>query len=220
MKILMLVLFFIFFSCNNIKYIDRNNISNNEVQNKFNISSFNKRFSENEKWQKSEFILNDGTFIQEGDLENYYYQYIQDPTTLYAVSQEYYKNGNLKERGYIFAGNIQIGIWKTYDKKGVLVNEIDEDIKFENYNYNDVIKFLKEKKITKNIQDLKTIEINFDEDKKEWYINKKKMFDKKEICKDCAIGLMDKYVIDAKNRIILEEKLDIKIYQDFDDVSN
>jgi len=40
-----------------------------------------------------------------------------------------------------------------------------------------------------------------------------------KVCKDCAIGTFDEFTISSDDGKILHEKRDVKLYQDFDDIS-
>ncbi|HEX8577518.1 MAG TPA: hypothetical protein VF677_14610 [Flavobacterium sp.] len=75
----------------------------------------------------------------------------------YLSYKEFYKHENskstIKEKGKYFGdidlgsnAGVKIGYWYYFDEKGKLIKEIDEDKKFGKFGYNEVLKFLDDKK--------------------------------------------------------------------------
>ena len=75
----------------------------------------------------------------------------------YLSYKEFYEHPNqpstIKEKGKYFGdidlgsnAGVKIGHWYYFDEKGKLIKEVDEDKKFGRFGYNEVLKFLDEKK--------------------------------------------------------------------------
>ena len=92
-----------------------------------------------------EYKEKDGTMVViEGDKKNGFTESRISKNSYSEMYKEYYPNGVLKEKGILF-GEVAIGIWHYFDEQGSLVNTIDEDKKFGNFGYMDVLNFLIEK---------------------------------------------------------------------------
>jgi len=88
------------------------------------------------------------------------------------IYKEFYPKGQLKRQG-IFLSKKAIGIWQEFDENGKLMKEIDYEKKdWSKYHYQDVLKFLDEKKVI----NLKTGEgrgafmFYLDDESKKWHI--------------------------------------------------
>jgi hypothetical protein len=75
--------------------------------------------------------------------------FILPPNPFFHVEyKEFYDNGFIKQKGKYFgifdlgSFSTKIGIWYEFDKKGNLIKQTDEDIKFGKFGYNDLLNFL------------------------------------------------------------------------------
>ncbi|MDR2235552.1 MAG: hypothetical protein LBE92_05475 [Chryseobacterium sp.] len=189
---------------------------------KLNVKEFDKRFDDNPDWQKDAFLLEDGTYVQENEYRGNYYQYIISSNAYYGIAKEFYKDGQLKSIGRVFGNNVKIGIWRFYDEKGILKQEINEDLKFGSFSYNDILKYLhahnKLKMVNKDIPAIYYLDAHFDD--KKWNISVFVPVDQSKMCKDCPIGSIDEYNFDTETGKLIYKKEGIKIVQDFNDLQN
>lgn len=74
------------------------------------------------------------------------------PKKFYIIYKEFYDNGHIKQKGKYFGDynlgsySIKIGKWQSFNEKGKIIEEIDEDRKFGKFDYSEVIKFLDKQK--------------------------------------------------------------------------
>ena len=70
----------------------------------------------------------------------------------YVEYKEFYNNGFIKQKGKFFGKfqvnsfSTKIGIWYEFDERGNLIKQTDEDVKFGDFSYNEVLSFLDKKK--------------------------------------------------------------------------
>ena len=84
--------------------------------------------------------------IQSRDMDNgvyYYYETRRKENELIEEYRRYFNDGKLNVEGFQYKGNgFPMGIWRTYDEKGKLIETEDCDAPFKNYPWEEVRKFL------------------------------------------------------------------------------
>ena len=84
--------------------------------------------------------------IQSRDMDNgvyYYYETRRKENELIEEYRRYFNDGKLNVEGYQYKGNgFPMGIWRTYDEKGKLIETEDCDAPYKNYPWEEVRKFL------------------------------------------------------------------------------
>ena len=84
--------------------------------------------------------------IQSRDMDNgvyYYYETRRKENELVEESCRYFNDGKLNVEGFQYKDyGFPIGIWRTYDEKGKLIETEDYDAPFKNYPWEEVRKFL------------------------------------------------------------------------------
>ena len=84
--------------------------------------------------------------IQSRDMDNgvyYYYETRRKENELIEEYRRYFIDGKLNVEGFQYKGNgFPMGIWRTYDEKGKLIETEDCDAPFKNYPWEEVRKFL------------------------------------------------------------------------------
>jgi hypothetical protein len=120
------------YSCTIIKLNKLNKLTqnNNTSMETFNIEKYNK-----------EKDINGDIRYEDEDVEtlqslidDYYFESIHHKNKYYSDIKRFYLNGNLKERGYQYTNlysSMNIGIWKYYDEKGVLIRTEDKDKQYK-----------------------------------------------------------------------------------------
>ena len=73
----------------------------------------------------------------------YYYETRRKENELIEEYRRYFNDGKLNVEGYQYKGNgFPVGIWRTYDEKGKLIETEDCDAPYKNYPWEEVRKFL------------------------------------------------------------------------------
>ena len=73
----------------------------------------------------------------------YYYETRRKEDELIEEYRRYFNDGKLNVEGFQYKGNgFPMGIWRTYDEKGKLIETEDCDAPFKNYPWEEVRKFL------------------------------------------------------------------------------
>ena len=73
----------------------------------------------------------------------YYYETRRKEDELIEEYRRYFNDGKLNVEGFQYKGNgFPMGIWRTYDEKGKLIETEDYDVPFKNYPWEEVRKFL------------------------------------------------------------------------------
>ena len=84
--------------------------------------------------------------IQSRDMDNglyYDYETRRKENELIEEYRRYFNDGKLNVEGFQYKGNgFPMGIWRTYDEKGKLIETEDCDAPFKNYPWEEVRKFL------------------------------------------------------------------------------
>ena len=84
--------------------------------------------------------------IQSRDMDNgvyYYYETRRKENELIEEYRRYFNDGKLNVEGFQYKGNgFPMGIWRTYDEKGKLIETEDCDAPYKNYPWEEVRKFL------------------------------------------------------------------------------
>lgn len=157
--------------------------NNNEMTSeKFDIKFFNEKKNNNEY----SYFLDDSTKIQQmqaGKGEDLIYvQYIipENPKYFYEYS-EYYNNGMLKIKGKRFKrGAFKKGVWKSYDKQGRLIQNIDYDKPYK-FTFEQLLDLIKKEIDTINLFDENTsIARGSDENGTDWVVTYKRDFGRRE----------------------------------------
>lgn len=82
------------------------------------------------------------------DFRDEYWEEIISKKNDFTIRNRYYYTGELKELGQFFPGNgSQKGIWKNYNIKGEVIEEINYDKPFEDYPWEKVKKYLEERNV-------------------------------------------------------------------------
>lgn len=151
-KIFLLLTMFMFTDCLALEKYEYIKILN------FKTDSFNKKqFDKNA--QLGKYIYSDklgNKVIESGgeyfkSIKKEKSEYIQitilkeDP--LLSVYKEFYPNGKIKRKTLYFANSNAFGITQKFDKNGKIIREINEDKKYNNINYKDIIAFLIKEKL-------------------------------------------------------------------------
>lgn len=129
-----------------------NNIDSSLIVNQLDIETYYKNKVSGE-WT---YNLPDGTKVEIGD-SNYRksegeeyrtFQMVTIPAKprFYRLLQTYYYDGKIKSKGCLLTRSLRIGIWEFYDEQGNKT-EINEDLKFPDFTYNDVLLFLHKRKL-------------------------------------------------------------------------
>lgn len=118
---------------------------------KFDIATFNK----NQGNGKYNFILKDGTKIEQEIDKEFYNETIRPPLPILFISDKrYYKSGNLQSELIHFPNRFLKNL-KKYDENGKLTEEIDYDKPFK-FNFEQLLKLIKKEKDTINLFDKNT----------------------------------------------------------------
>ena len=84
--------------------------------------------------------------IQSRDMDNgvyYYYETRRKENELIEEYRRYFNDGKLNVEGFQYKDyGFPMGIWRTYDEKGKLIETEDYDAPFKNYPWEEVRKFL------------------------------------------------------------------------------
>lgn len=64
------------------------------------------------------------------------------PPSFVTRQRQYYSNGILRQLSFFMDGGLKVGIWRTYDERGNLIKEVDEDAKFGKIKPQDILNFL------------------------------------------------------------------------------
>ena len=84
--------------------------------------------------------------IQSRDMDNgvyYYYETRRKENELVEEYRRYFNDGKLNVEGFQYKDyGFPMGIWRTYDEKGKLIETEDYDAPFKNYPWEEVRKFL------------------------------------------------------------------------------
>ena len=73
----------------------------------------------------------------------YFYETRRKENELIEEYRRYFNDGKLNVEGYQYKGNgFPVGIWRTYDEKGKLIETEDCDAPYKNYPWEEVRKFL------------------------------------------------------------------------------
>ena len=146
----------------------------NDMFETFNYSEFERQ---NKKYQgidkdgfEEEFTFDDGTKVLADNEE----MFVLPKKDFYVGYKAFYKNGNIKEKGYYFfysvfsffelnVKSIKIGKWYYFDERGNLIRTVDEELKFGNFSSQDILIFLENKKYInlKNGKNRENVEVDF-----------------------------------------------------------
>lgn len=94
------------------------------------------------------YYLKDGSEV---DFSNNEIGTLAPKPFFYVESKEFYDNGFIKVKGKYFGRfeansySTKIGIWYEFDESGNLIKQTDEDVKFGDFSYNEVLSFLDKK---------------------------------------------------------------------------
>lgn len=110
---------------------------------KFDIETFNKHKNHLDTYINK---LDNGIIIEQNTGGGGYYETIKYKDKYIEDFNSYYKNGNLKIKGYFLENDFYSGIWKEYDEQGNLIKETDYDKGFE-YTWEDLVKYLEKRKV-------------------------------------------------------------------------
>ena len=111
-------------------------------------------WEENNKEYKGKGKYDGVYYFKDGSEVDYSYNEINilAPKPLFYIEhKEFYDNGFIKEKGKYFGRfdvgsySIKIGVWYDFDEKGNLIKQTNEDTKFGDFSYNEVLSFLDKK---------------------------------------------------------------------------
>lgn len=111
---------------------------------KFDVETYQKR-KEKDPWYGDIIILEDSTKIQQSgpDKKGGASEIITPPKpAFYKIRKSYHKATNTLELEGREIGDMSIGIWQFFNKKGKLVREVDEDKKLDGHDYHKALEFL------------------------------------------------------------------------------
>ena len=157
----------------NIKQSQISNLKNAKMSEKFDIETFNK----NQQNNSYEFDIKGGHVLQ-FSYGNGYAEEIIYTDKLFKLTKDFYKNGNIKQKGLTFIKDgFMKGVWQFFESSGNLSHEIDYDSWYK-FTWEDVQRFLRENHV--NIQqDIINIDRTWKEkEERVWVISYKTTPDK------------------------------------------
>ncbi|TRX36178.1 hypothetical protein FNW52_09130 [Flavobacterium sp. ZT3R18] len=122
---------------------------------KFDFASRDNNYKEYKKGNSEHsFFLKDGSeFLTVVYKEGCEMWILPPKPAFYTVNKVYYRGGIIKEKGKYFgkfdlgSTPIKIGVWTYFDEQGKVIREEDEDKKFGNFGYNELLTFLDQEKV-------------------------------------------------------------------------
>jgi len=125
------------------------NIKNSKTNGKFDIETFNKH----QKNDSYEFNPK-GSHVSEFSYGDGYVEEITYAGQLFKLTKDFYKNGNIKQKGLTFINDgFMKGVWQFFGPSGNLSHEIDYDSWYK-FTWEDVRRFLRENHV--DIKDINT----------------------------------------------------------------
>ncbi|MFB9079047.1 hypothetical protein ACFFLS_09885 [Flavobacterium procerum] len=124
-KTVVILLMFCFIGCDNQKTINPEEISK-KTSEKFDLALFNS----NKKGNLYEYLLGD-TIVRLYAEDNFYKKELSFDNYAFKSVLVYSKTTNMLVSDFFYFYGMPIGIWKTYDENGNLVNEKNNDEGFD-----------------------------------------------------------------------------------------
>jgi hypothetical protein len=166
-----------------------------------------KKFEKNQVNGNYSFVLENGYSVKQfysglNSSKIYLEYYFTPEKKHFYLYKEFYFNGILKTVGFRNKiSSFQIGIWKTYNKKGELIEEINYDEPFD-FSFEQVLELLKKEKDLIDPYNKNTnISRGIDGDKPIWEVSYRKEYGRRETI-----------IIDGKTGEIIER--DFYLHED------
>jgi len=184
MKLLLTYITLMMISCTAVSQRIKKKSTMNPNFEKFDIKDYeNKVDQQVPGGQKlNHFTLKDGTEIdRSASPTEYTEECILPKPSFLKLNKEFYRSGFIKFKGLSFgdqhmgANGIRVGQWTYFDELGKVTKTVDEDRKFGNFGYNELLAFLDkegliEVKTGKNRENVNAIFESSESGDKTWFV--------------------------------------------------
>jgi len=158
-KLLIFSFLLLFSSCRSTYPAKSTDLLNGAFE-KFDIAGYiNKSKNQKGDTHANDFLLKNGTRIERSGNERMGYaeEIIPAEPQFYKIMKTFYPSGNIREKGKMFgnislgANGVKVGKWYYFDEQGILKAAVDEDKKFGNMGYQEVIALMEKEGMIKQL---------------------------------------------------------------------